>query len=95
MPVFHFNFNVLVGNSTFIKLWSVSVIDSASTVELVDNLEFQKFKIKIELPNKMVLNLVMFSRLFNKKELSVNIMYVDNEKGTQMLNAWKNSKFRK
>ncbi len=37
----------------------------------------------------------MFSRLFNKKEFSVNIMYVDAKKGAQMLDAWRNSKFGK
>ena len=70
-------------------------IDSTATVEKIDNLEFQTFKMKIVYPNKMVLNVIMFSRLFDKKEFSVNIMYVDNKKGKQMLNSWKNSKFVK
>jgi hypothetical protein len=70
-------------------------IDSTSTVEKIDNLEFQTFKMKIEYPNKMVLNLLMFSRLFDKKEFSVNIMYVDNNKGQQMLESWRKSKFTK
>ncbi|MEN9972002.1 MAG: hypothetical protein RIS20_349 [Bacteroidota bacterium] len=48
---------------------------------------------KIEYPNKLVLNLLMYSRLFNKREFTVNIMYVDNKKGEQMLEAWKKSKF--
>ena len=70
-------------------------IDSTSTIEKIDNLEFQTFKMKVEYPNKMVLNVLMFSRLFDKKEFSVNIMYVDNNKGQQMLESWRKSKFTK
>lgn len=70
-------------------------IDSTKSVEKIDNLEFQAFKMKIEYPNKMVLNVIMYSRLFEKKEFTVNIMYVDNKKGEMMTEAWKNSKFSK
>ncbi len=68
-------------------------IDSISTTEKIDNLEFQTFKMKVEYPNKMILNFLMFSRLFDKKEFSVNIMYVDNNKGQQMLESVRKSKF--
>ncbi len=70
-------------------------IDTTRSVERIDNLEFQAFKMKVEYPNEMILNLMMFSRLFDKKEFSVNIMYVDQLKGEQMLASWKNSKFTK
>lgn len=70
-------------------------IDTTKTVEKIDNLEFQIFKMKIEYPNKMVLNVLMYNRLFDKKELTVNIMYVDNKKGQLMLEAWEKSKFTK
>lgn len=70
-------------------------IDASRTVEKIDNLEFQTFKMKIEYPNKMVLNVLMYSRLFNNKEFTVNIMYVDNTKGQMMSDAWENSRFIK
>jgi hypothetical protein len=70
-------------------------IDSTTTTQRIDSLEFQTFKVKIEYPNKMILNVLMFSRLFDKKEFSVNIMYVDNKKGQQMLESWEKSKFTK
>jgi hypothetical protein len=70
-------------------------IDTTRMVEEIDNLEFQTFKMKVEYPNKMVLNLFMFSRLFDKREFSVNIMYVDKSKGQQMLDSWTKSKFIK
>ena len=52
-------------------------------------------KISIEYPNKMVMNMLMFSRLFGDKEFTVNIMYMDQLKGEQMLDSWKKSKFTK
>ncbi len=70
-------------------------IDTSRAVEKIDNLEFQTFKMKIAYPNKMVLNLIMYSRLFDKKEFTVNIMYVDNKMGQLMMDAWKKSKFAK
>lgn len=70
-------------------------VDTTRTVEKIDNLSFQTYRMKIEYPNKLVLYGVMYSRLFDKKEFSVNIMYVDEEKGKVMINAWKTSKFGK
>ena len=78
---------------TFVSQIPGIKIDTISTVEKIDNLEFRKFKMKIVYPNKMVFNVIMYSRLFGKREFSVNIMYVDNRKGQLMLEAWKNSKF--
>lgn len=68
-------------------------IDTASSVEKIGSLEFQTHTMKIVLPNKMVMHQIMYSRLFGKREFSVNIMYVDPKKGQQMLDAWKNSRF--
>ena len=70
-------------------------IDSTKTVETIDNLEFQTFKIQVVYPNKMVMRLLMYSRLFDRKEFSVNITYVDEAKGEQMLDSWTKSKFTK
>jgi len=80
---------------TFITQMPDIKIDTTRTIEKIDNLQFQTFKMKVEYPNKMVLNVLMFSRLFDKKEFSVNIMYVDKLKGDQMLDSWTTSKFKK
>lgn len=70
-------------------------IDSTRTVERIDNLEFQTFKMEVEYPNKMKMKVLMYSRLFDKKEFSVNIMYVNDKRGEQMLDSWRKSKFAK
>ena len=70
-----------------------SKIDTLFTKEIINNLEFQKFNLRVSLPNGIVMNMIMYSRLFDKKELSVNIIYVDEKKGKLMLEAWRNSTF--
>lgn len=69
-------------------------IDSISSVEKISNLDFQTFKMKIDFPNGMTMHSLMYSRLFDKKEFSVNIMYVDEKQGKKMIEAWTKSKFK-
>lgn len=70
-------------------------LDTTRTLAKIDDLAFQKFSIKVTYPNKVKLNVLMYSRLFGDKEFSVNIMYVDKKMGEEMLNSWTNSKFGK
>jgi hypothetical protein len=69
-------------------------IDSASSVQHVAGLEFHVFKVDIHIPNTtVVFHGQMFSRRFNNRELAVNIMYVDENIGRELLDAWFKSKF--
>ncbi|MFT3704147.1 MAG: hypothetical protein QM802_17400 [Agriterribacter sp.] len=76
---------------TFKKQMPGATIDTLTTVETIDNLEFQTSKMKIEYANKLTMHLFTFSRLFGKREFSLNIMYMDESKGQLMLNSWKES----
>lgn len=78
---------------TFMTQMPGVVIDSSRSVEKISNLDFQTFKMKIDLPNGITMHSLMYSRLFDKKEFSVNIMYVDDEQGKKMVKAWTNSTF--
>jgi hypothetical protein len=80
---------------TFISQMPGIEIDTARTTEVIDNLDFHVYKMKITYPNDMVLNFMMYSRLFDKREFTVNIIYVDGAKGEQMKQAWVASKFKK
>ena len=68
-------------------------LDSSSGVEEIGGLVFQTFKLKIDFPTGMTMHSFMYSRLFDKKEFSVNISYVDDKQGEKMVKAWTNSKF--
>ena len=80
---------------TFISQMPGTTIDTISSTEIIDSLMFLKNKMKIVYPNNMTLNVLTYNRLFGNKDLSVNIMYVNEDKGKQMIDSWKNSKFGK
>lgn len=68
-------------------------IDSATTAETIDKRVFKRFSIAVTLPNKVVMHMLMYNKLFDKKELTISIVYVDPVKGNKLLTAWRNSKF--
>ena len=80
---------------TFITQMPDAVIDTLTNIEQIDNLDFYVFKIKITYPNKMIMNMLMYSRLFDKQSFGLNIIYQDKELGQKMLDAWENSTFEK
>tara|TARA_B110001452_G_scaffold265266_1_gene269639 strand:- start:135 stop:725 length:591 start_codon:yes stop_codon:yes gene_type:complete len=68
-------------------------LDSISTTQKVSGLEFQRFDISIDFPNGIKMKTIGFSRLFDKKEFTMNITSVDEKIGQKMLDAFLNSKF--
>ena len=68
--------------------------DSISSVQKISGLIFQRFDIVIDYPNGIKMNTISFSRLFDKKEFTMNITSVDEEIGQKMLDAFLNSKFK-
>jgi hypothetical protein len=85
--------NILYG--TFEAQIKNAKLDSSSSTQVVSGLKFQTFKVAITLPNKMVLNVLMYSRLFGNREFTVNIMALDRQKEKELLECWFNSKFDK
>ena len=78
---------------TFTSQMPGSTMDTVSSTEVIDGLKFHRFKMDVQYPNKVLLHVLMYSRLFGKRDFSLNIMYVDEDKGRKMLQAWKQSKF--
>lgn len=70
-------------------------ITRKDSVEKIDNLEFHVHTMEVQMLNKLTFTTIMYSRLFGKREFTLNIMYINKEKGKMMLDAWKNSKFGK
>lgn len=77
-------FKTLRGNSPNSKL------DSISSTEKIDDLTFTKFHLII---NDKI-NMIVYKRLFGKKDLTFNILYNDPKKGLEILQAFKNSRFK-
>ncbi|MEO6632973.1 MAG: hypothetical protein ABIN13_14655 [Mucilaginibacter sp.] len=68
-------------------------IDTTFAKEVVAGLQFERFEMKIKLGPAATLTMLMYSRLFEKKEFTATIAYVEKEKGDLILAAWRNSKF--
>ncbi|WP_424963806.1 hypothetical protein [Ekhidna sp.] len=69
-------------------------LDSSTYTTDISGLTFYTFKMKIDYPNGLTLNTLMYSRLFDEKEFSVNIMYMDEELGERMIQSWESSTFK-
>lgn len=80
---------------TFQTQMAGAKIERFNATEKIDGLEFHTFTVKVQLPNNMVMTMMMFNRLYDKKDLSVNIIYIDQTKGMEMLNSLRQSKFKK
>ena len=70
-------------------------IDTTFGAETIGGLELYVFNIAIHINEQANLHLIMYSRLFGKKEFTVNIMFLDEKKGKAMMGAWKASTFGK
>lgn len=81
--------------ATFKEQMPNAAIDTATTEEQIDGLLFQKFRIKITMANNLVLKIIMYSRPFGNKELTLNMMFMDEDRGFRMMSAWKKSTFGK
>lgn len=78
---------------TFATQMKGAQLDSTSYTENIDGLTFKVFNTEIVFPNKMVMKVHMYSRLFDKKEFTVNILTVDEQKEKELQAAWLDSKF--
>ena len=79
----------------FVTRMPNNVVDTLTTIEQIDNLDFYVLKIKITTPNNKIFNMLSYNRLFEKKLFVLDICYINEEIGQKMLNAWKNSTFGK
>lgn len=68
-------------------------IDTAYSNQLIGTLVFEKFVLKMNLPNGAKLNSYMYSHLMGDMEFSANLFYLKEDYGTMMLEAWLNSRF--
>jgi hypothetical protein len=69
---------------------------SATTIEKIDGLEFQKYSFTIYSPKgEVILKQIMFSRLINGFDFCVNINYTNDKDRDELLKVFRNSKFKK
>lgn len=70
-------------------------IDTSSSKELIDHLEFDTFHITVYNPEGTeILKQDLYARYINGYDFGVNLNYIDDQKKEELLTAWRNSKFR-
>ena len=69
-------------------------IDSSYSNVLISGLDFTLFTININFEEQqLMLRIEMYSHVFEDKDFTLNIMYMDEEQGLLMKDAWFASKF--
>jgi hypothetical protein len=75
---------------------TVQIIDTLSSVQLIDGLRFEKLYLKTYYPDKkLTMNTVWLYRKKDKYDFSINVSYTDEKIGRQYLEIIANSKFEK
>ena len=78
---------------TFVETMPNVTLDSISSKEMIDGLEFDRFEINIDFPNGIEMTTVGYSRLFNDKDFTINIVYTKESIGKELIENILNSKF--
>lgn len=69
-------------------------VDTSSSKEIIDNLEFHVFHIKMYGPDgKVMLYQDMYGKLINGYDFGANLSYINDKEKNELMSAWKNSKF--
>jgi hypothetical protein len=68
-------------------------LDSIASVTIINGLEFNRFDVIIDFPDGMKMTTVDFSRLFNDKDVTINIVYTNKNVGKKLIENILNSKF--
>jgi hypothetical protein len=68
-------------------------LDSSYSREIVAGKEFHVFQVAIHITPEVTMHMLMYSRMFGEREFSVNMLYVKEEIGKQLLAAWRKSHF--
>lgn len=68
-------------------------VDTLQTVETIDNIQFQTLTSKMSFPNGLIKNAIMFRHLFTDTELTVSVMFSNEQTGRQIIEAFKKSSF--
>ena len=69
-------------------------VDTTSTKEIIDNLEFDLFKITVySQKGEIILYQDLYCRYMNGLDFGVNLNYFNDKEKNELMNAWKNSTF--
>lgn len=89
------NVNKLV-YETQIKNYPTTQIDSATSTEIIDGVEFMKYTLNAKISNNATMHMVNYNHLFNnKKDFTASIIFTTETLGKEVLKSFKAARFKK
>ena len=82
-------------HTSFVNTAPNAEIETNMTTEIIDGLEFLKYEMSTKVDEYYNIKSINYKRLFEDYVLSININYIDEDIGTDMLNSLRSSKFSK
>lgn len=81
---------------TQIKNYPSADIDSSSSKETIDGVEFMKFVLNAKVTNDLTMHMVNYSKLFkNNKDFTAAVIFTDEDLGKEILKAFRAAEFKK
>ena len=77
------------------KNFITAEIDTLTSYGKIDNVDFTKFSVSIDIPHKAKMEVVSYNTYIKNKDFSASIVYLDKDIGEEMVNAIKSAKFKK
>lgn len=78
---------------TFTSKMPSAKIEVSNGKEMIGKREFITYLYTISLPNGMNLKIIFFNSLFDRTDLTVNMLYIDDSDGEIMLKLFRESTF--
>ncbi len=70
-------------------------IDSSSSREMIDGVEFNKFILNTTISKDKTMHVINYNKLLKDKDFTASVIFSDEDRGKEILKAFKNAKFRK
>ncbi|KMQ59465.1 hypothetical protein ACM46_20455 [Chryseobacterium angstadtii] len=81
--------------NTYRQNFTGAKIDTLTAHEKIDQIDFTKFSVSIDIPNKAKMQVVSYTSFIKNKDFTASVVYLDEEIGNEMINALKKAKFKK
>ena len=81
--------------NTFAGKIKNGILDTASSVEIIDGISFEKYRITVTMNDKVLFNSFLLSKLYKGYDLGISYLYLDERTKEQIELMLQNSKFSK
>ncbi|KIA83949.1 hypothetical protein [Kaistella jeonii] len=80
---------------TYIRGFEKSKIDSLNQQKKIGNVDFTKYSLSINIPPKTKMKVINYTSFVKNKDLTIAVVYLDENIGNKVINAIESAKFDK